>query len=100
MKKILFLFFLIVVIGISQNADSLVTTYDPLNKPNTYKNIDNPNYWKNKLPYKDYWQQDVHYKIDAYIDEDIKQGIRIYMYSGRKLGLYIDMLGGTEGRAV
>ena len=69
MKKILFLFFLIVVIGISQNVDSLVTTYDPLNKPNTYKNIDNPNYWKNKLPYEGYWQQDVYYEIKAEIND-------------------------------
>ena len=56
----------------STNNDSINNNvkYNPLSKPNTYQNEDNPNYWKNKLPYKDYWQQDVHYKIDAYIDEE------------------------------
>ena len=32
--------------------------YDPLSPPNTYQNIDNPNYWKNKMPHKAYWQHD------------------------------------------
>ena len=44
--------------------------YNPLSKPNTYQNEDNPNYWKNKLPYKGYWQQDVHYTINAVVDEE------------------------------
>jgi len=43
--------------------------YNPLAKPNTYQNIDNPNYWKNKMPHPGYWQQDVHYRIKANIDE-------------------------------
>ncbi len=43
--------------------------YDPLAKPNTYRNADNPNYWKNKMPHAAYWQQDVHYRIKADIDE-------------------------------
>ena len=45
------------------------SNYNPLDKPNTYRNIDNTNYWKNKAPNKDYWQQDVYYQIDAFIDE-------------------------------
>ena len=44
--------------------------YNPLYPPNTYQNEDNPNYWKNKKPYADYWQQDVHYKIKATINEE------------------------------
>ena len=44
--------------------------YNPLSKPNTYRNADNPNYWKNKMPYKGYWQQDVHYTINAVVDEE------------------------------
>lgn len=51
-------------------------TYDPLNKPNTYRNSDNPYYWKNRPPYPGYWQQDVYYQIKANIDEstDIIEG--------------------------
>ena len=44
-----------------------INPYNPLSKPNTYTNPDNPNYWKNKMPYPGYWQQDVHYIIDAEI---------------------------------
>ncbi|MCU0421793.1 MAG: M1 family metallopeptidase [Bacteroidia bacterium] len=31
----------------------------------TYRSVDNPYYWKNKKPYEGYWQQDVHYTINA-----------------------------------
>lgn len=34
-----------------------------------YRNTQNPHYWKNRPPHKAYWQQDVHYKINAAIDE-------------------------------
>lgn len=34
-----------------------------------YRSIDNPHYWKNRPPIPGYWQQDVHYKIYARIDE-------------------------------
>jgi aminopeptidase N len=44
--------------------------YNPLSKPNTYQNTDNPNYWKNKMPHAAYWQQDVYYNIKAKIDEE------------------------------
>ena len=61
--------------------DSLITSssdttsikqekYNPLAPPNTYQNSDNPNYWKNKMPHKAYWQQDVYYNIKARIDEE------------------------------
>ena len=43
--------------------------YDPLLPPNSYQSSQNPNYWKNKMPFPGYWQQDVHYTIDATIDE-------------------------------
>lgn len=43
--------------------------FDPEQPPNTYRNADNPYYWKNKRPEQGYWQQDVHYQIDARIDE-------------------------------
>ncbi len=37
--------------------------------PNSYQSIDNPNYWKNKMPRPGYWQQDVYYNMTADIDE-------------------------------
>lgn len=46
--------------------------FNPLFAPNTYQNSDNPYYWKNRsnLVANGYWQQDVHYSIDAQIDEE------------------------------
>ena len=35
----------------------------------TYRSSSNPYYWKNKKPFEGYWQQDVHYKIRASINE-------------------------------
>ncbi|MDP6908432.1 MAG: hypothetical protein QF371_02950, partial [Flavobacteriales bacterium] len=43
--------------------------YDPLTPPNTFRTADNPLYWKNKKPDGAYWQQDVHYRIAAIVDE-------------------------------
>ena len=34
-----------------------------------YASKENPYYWKNRLPYAGYWQQDVHYRIKANISE-------------------------------
>src|ERR1700677_5040887 len=36
---------------------------------NTFRSASNPMYWKNKMPFAGYWQQDVAYKIKANIDE-------------------------------
>lgn len=49
---------------------------------NTYRTIQNPNYWMFRKPYEGYWQQDVHYKIKANIDEstDIIDGEEILTY--------------------
>ena len=57
--------------------------YNPLAPPNTYASEDNPHYWKNKKPYEGYWQQDVHYKISAYVDEttDIINGVEQLVYT-------------------
>ena len=51
--------------------DSILNPYNPLFPPNTYTNSDNPNYWKNKMPYQGYWQQDVHYSIQAELFDSI-----------------------------
>lgn len=40
-----------------------------LAQENEYRSKGNPLYWKNRVPDKTYWQQDVQYKIDARIDE-------------------------------
>ncbi len=54
----------------------MAQSYDPLHPPNTYQSQDNSYYWKNRLPFAGYWQQDVHYEIKANIDEktDIVDG--------------------------
>jgi len=64
MKNILLLAFIF-----ASTLSTAQETYNPLSKPNTYQNADNPNYWKNKMPHKAYWQQDVYYNIKARIDE-------------------------------
>ena len=80
-NPIILIFFLITSISFSQSQNNPDTTttqettiqelviepYNPLSQPNTYQNSDNPNYWKNKMPYEGYWQQDVHYIINAEI---------------------------------
>lgn len=50
--------------------------YDPLYPPNTFRQADNPHYWKNNMPYPGYWQQDVHYAIQVRLDEvnDLAEG--------------------------
>ena len=51
-------------------------TYDPNHLPNTFRSTKNPNYWQNKLPHEGYWQQDVAYKIEAFVNDttDIIEG--------------------------
>ena len=65
MKNSILIFFILL-----SSSSFAQIKYNPLEKPNTYRNIDNPNYWKNKMPHPGYWQQDVHYKIKAEIDEE------------------------------
>ena len=56
--------------------------YDPLHPPNTYRNADNPYYWKNRPPFLGYWQQDVHYRINVRLDErtDVGSGEETLTY--------------------
>lgn len=65
MKKLLLFFFISYILHLTSFSQS----YDPLHKPNTYRNADNPYYWKNRKPYEGYWQQDTYYQIQASIDE-------------------------------
>lgn len=41
--------------------------------PNTYRTSSNKSYWKNNKPYEGYWQQDVHYKIQANINDTLNR---------------------------
>jgi aminopeptidase N len=66
MKKNLLLLLLFIVTTLNF---VIAQAYDPLNPPNTFNSPDNPLYWKNRKPFPGYWQQDVHYMINAYIDE-------------------------------
>lgn len=47
-----------------------VIAWPVLAQENEYRSKSNPLYWKNRMPDKAYWQQDVHYNISARIDED------------------------------
>ncbi|MCB0790359.1 MAG: M1 family peptidase [Flavobacteriales bacterium] len=54
----------------------LAQHYDPLHSPDTYRDPGNPYYWGNRPPAPGYWQQDVHYRITARLDEvtDVADG--------------------------
>jgi hypothetical protein len=47
-----------------------------------YRGASNPHYWGNKKPYEGYWQQDIHYKIKASLDEkkDVITGTEHIVY--------------------
>lgn len=44
--------------------------FDDKRPPNTYRNRDNPDYWRNRTPHPGYWQQDVHHIIKARVDDE------------------------------
>ncbi len=44
---------------------------NPFTTPNQYRTEANPYYWKNRPPHASYWQQDVHYKIEAEIIDSL-----------------------------
>lgn len=64
--------------GFTQNSGD----YNPLSAPNSYQSASNPNYWKNKKPHAAYWQQDVHYTINAEIsaESDIISANQVLIY--------------------
>lgn len=57
--------------------------WNPDQASDSYSTPENPYYWKNKLPYPGYWQQDVHYRISAQLDDntDIITGTLRLTYS-------------------
>ena len=50
---------------------------------NPFPSPNNPHYWKNKKPYEGYWQQDVHYTINAILNEEdeLINGQEILVYT-------------------
>ena len=51
------------------SAFSAYSQYNDMGPENNFQSKKNPYYWKNRRPFPGYWQQDVHYKIKANIDE-------------------------------
>jgi aminopeptidase N len=47
----------------------LIAIPTTLAQSNAYQSPSNPHYWKNKKPYEGYWQQDVHYTINAILND-------------------------------
>lgn len=85
-KKNIFIFYFFSIFifsaTIAQPLKDKASPFNPLSKPNTYRNSDNPYYWKNRLPYPGYWQQDVYYNIKAELDDrtDIISGTQKLTY--------------------
>lgn len=64
LKNVLtFLLFLFASFGIQAQS------FNDKQPPNTYRQADNPYYWKNRKPSPGYWQQDVYYKMDMNVDD-------------------------------
>ena len=84
MKHLIILIFIAICNNIVAQdlLNNNISNYNPLSPPNTYNNIDNPNYWKNKIPYPGYWQQDVHYLITAEIIDTLN------MINGKQTLIY------------
>lgn len=48
---------------------SITSCYSQDFPKNTFRTAENKMYWKNRPPYPGYWQQDVHYKITAALND-------------------------------
>lgn len=59
------------ILGIENTNAQQITSLD------SYRSESNSDYWGNRLPTKDYWQQDVHYTIKAKLKEnsDVLSGL-------------------------
>ena len=60
-----------------------------------YRSQTNPLYWKNRKPFSDYWQQDVHYNITASLNDstDIITGHEELSYFNNSYGYDDDYAG-------
>ena len=61
-----YFFLLLFVIGSIYQSDAQKSYYS-----GEFRNAENPYYWKNRLPFEGYWQQDVDYKIKASLDDSM-----------------------------
>lgn len=61
MKRTAFLLFVLSAFNLSAQTADITSE--------TYRSPDNPAYWKHRMPVEGYWQQDVHYKIRAKVDD-------------------------------
>ena len=70
MLKIYFASFLLLIWSVNGLLGQVKIdfVFDGNEPPNTYRSTQNPYYWKNNVPFEGYWQQDVHYSIDANLD--------------------------------
>ena len=41
----------------------------PVDPATDYRSVENPYYWKNRLPFPGYWQQDIAYTINAEVND-------------------------------
>ena len=72
-----------IILLIFTYAAQVNAQYSDAGPINNYQSKKSPYYWKNRRPFPGYWQQDVHYKIKAHIDEatDIIGGEEHLTYS-------------------
>ena len=52
-------------------APAFAQNYDAATAPNVYASASNHHYWKQHPPFAGYWQQDVHYRIKATLDDEL-----------------------------
>lgn len=60
---------LVSVVALAMAWPMHAQSYDPRHAPNTYRSAANPEYWRNRPPRPDYWQQDVYHHIQARLDD-------------------------------
>ena len=65
-------FFLLVCLIVSRPLAAEVPYNPERSLGVAYRSADNPYYWKNRPPHAAYWQQDVHYRIDAALNPDTR----------------------------
>lgn len=61
---------LLLLVTFSQlSTVNCLQVYNDQGPENNFRTSSNPHYWKNKMPFDGYWQQDVYYRIEASLDD-------------------------------